>query len=241
MSQTIFEQLSLQGSTVHKISESALHVSTSHIFRNGSPSIYVASILPSGRIRLDDQGRNLDLFLGNLPDPEDAERIMARLIKQSGKDISFEKHRIFCESTVDDFDLAIGSYVSVLSKITSYAPPNIALQQLDDILANLYEFLKSKYKTEILINSEVCGHSGIKHSFNFVSGTKLIDYAKPDPQKTGSLLRKMIDVKNSNDVFDFQIILDDSNEKLFKREGDIIAGSGLASIMPLSKTGIIHS
>jgi hypothetical protein len=236
MNKSLIDLLSWQGSNVHKISDDMLHVSTPHIFSDGSPSVYVASVMPSGRIRLDDQGRNLDLFLGNLPNSDHAERIMARLIKQSSSIIMFDKQQITCESTIADLDLAIGQYVGALSRITTYAPKSIAAQNIDDILALIHDFLSKKYHSVISVNPEVAGHSGVKHHFNFQSGGRLFEFAKPEPQKTGSLLRKIMDVRSAHDELDFQIILDDSNPKHFKREGDILAG--VASILPLSKSRI---
>lgn len=221
-----------QGAEIFTGDDNWTGVCTPHLFCGGRPAVYY--IRQNGRkVEINDHALNLRLFEQSLPDPDKAIKTMSRLICLASDAVTFEHGILKALSPIEDAGIAIGHYLNVLSKLTTYAPSNVKQQDAQEILDIIYAFLKSKYGENLTIAPKVLGQSGWNHDFSFKAGNKMIDYAKPSSNKTGSLLRKMFDVKNLNDDAAFQIILDDrQNVELFKKESEIL--SVIASITPAS-------
>lgn len=210
-----------------------LCVSTPHIFTGGRPSIYFISQTPSGLVKIEDFGLNFNYFAQSLPNPENAEKTMQRLVKRLDNSVQFENQGLILEAQSEDVDLAIGRYLDVLSHLTTYSPRTTNNQELREILDAIYDFLSLKFGENLILKPKVLGLSGSEHNFNFQAGNKLVDYAKPKAEKTGNLLRKIVDVTNLNEDAKIQIVLEDrENKEAFKRESEILAN--FASIMPAS-------
>lgn len=231
-----------QGSEIFAGDENWTGVCTSHLFCGGRPAVYY--IRQNGRqIEINDHALNLRMFEWSLPDPDKAMKTMDRLIKLSGDAVTFEKGVLKTMSPIEDAGLAIGKYLDVLSKLTTYAPNTVKQQDTQEMLDMIYQFLKLRHADKLALDAKVFGQSKQSHRFNFQVGNKLIDYAKPSSDKTGTLLRKMFDVKNLDDDATFQIILDDRQSMdSYKKEGEIL--SVIASITPasaiVSASSLIH-
>lgn len=218
--------------------ESSVGVTTPQTFACGKPASYYISQTPQGRLILDDYGLNFHAFSQSLPNSDNAEKMLARLIKETSQLVTFEKHRIMCESSLIDIDIVIGEYLNVLGRLVSYQPKTIEKQNIDEVVALIYDFLISKYGDIVTHKPRITGISGAEHIFAFQAGNMLIDYAKPQTDKTGKLLRKIIDALNSNDNLKFQIVIDDQDQQAFKRESSIL--STVASITPYSRIASLH-
>ncbi|KGT48399.1 hypothetical protein [Acinetobacter sp. HR7] len=221
------------GNQSYWATEDTLCVSTPHIFTGGRPSIYFISQKPSGLIKIEDFGLNFNYFAQSLPNPENAEKTMQRLVKRLNNNVQFDNQGLVLETHPEDVDLAIGRYLDVLSHLTTYSPKTTNHQELREMLDAIYDFLFLKFGDNLILKPKVMGHSGTEHHFNFQAGNKFVDYAKPKAEKTGILLRKIIDVTNLNEEAKIQIVLEDrENKEAFKKESEILAS--VASIMPAS-------
>lgn len=208
-------------------------------FASGAPASYYLQ-WDEKSVTFDDFGMNLSHFKQSIPDPERAEDIFSRLVRESALHhlVVFNKGRLTCKTTMQGLDLAFNDYLNVLSKLTTYKPQTVREQDIEETIASIRLFLINRYD-QLTEHPKVIGSSGVSHSFLFSSNNKYIDYIKPDPRKTGGLLRKIIDVQNRQDQADFQVIIDDQNQEAFKREAGIIGT--LASITPYSRiTASLH-
>lgn len=218
--------------------ETSVGITTPQTFICGKPASYYISQTPQGRLILDDYGLNFHAFSQSLPHQDNAEKILARLIKNTSHLVTFEKHRIMCESSLTDIDIAIGEYLNVLGRLVSYQPKTVEKQDLDEVIALIYEFLISRHGDIVAQKPKIKGLSGVEYIFAFKAGNTLIDFAKPQTDKTGKLLRKMIDALNSNENLKFQVVMDDQDSEAFKRESSIL--STVASITPYSRIALLH-
>lgn len=235
MNSSIKDSIEKLGFHVYHADDEHLCVTTPQTFSSGRPACYFIS-QNNNKIILNDFSLNFHAMSDCLPQPEKTENIISRLVRNTHTNglIRFEKHRIWCKAGVQDLEFAIGHYLNVLGRLTSYEAKPTADQELEEILSEIESFLLYKFGKDNLISKpKVLGHTGTSYDFNYRSGSKFIDYAKPEAEKTGKLLRKMFDVQNLQNDAEFQIILEDRiNKDHFRREAEILGN--MASIMPAS-------
>jgi hypothetical protein len=87
---------------------------------------------------------------------------------------------------------------------------------------------------ELCRNVHAIGHSGRQHLFHFKLGTDLIDAARPNSARTGSILRKSADIQNSASPLSVLIVMDDRVEvERARAETDIL--STMVKVLPFSR------
>lgn len=91
-----------------------------------------------------------------------------------------------------------------------------------------------KPKEELTHRPAVVGHSGRTHYFHFRQAGDLIDAARPNSIRTGSILRKAADIQNTKAPLKIMVVMDDRDypEKA-AAETDIL--STLVSVLPFSR------
>lgn len=220
------------GFHIFQQSENSCGFTTPQTFSCGKPACYYITQTPQNKLIIDDYGLNFNAFSRSLPNPDDAEKTMSRLVRQTTQSVRIERHRLVCESSINGIDFAIGEYLNVLGRLVSYQPKTVDTQDIDDVISSIHDFLLLRYDS-IIIDPKIKGLSGTEHSFAFQAGNTFIDFAKPQTEKTGKLLRKIIDALNNNENIKFQLVVDDQDQEAFKRESSIL--STLASITPYSR------
>ena len=218
--------------------ENSCGFTTPQTFSCGKPACYYITQTPQNRLIIDDYGLNFNAFSRSLPNPDDAEKTMSRLVKQTTQNVRIEKHRLVCESSISGIDFAIGEYLNVLGRLVSYQPKTVDNQDIDGVISSIHDFLLLRHNS-IIIEPKIKGLSGVEYTFAFQADNTFIDFAKPQTEKTGKLLRKIIDALNNNNNLNFQLVIDDQDQEAFKRESSIL--STLASITPYSRiTSSLH-
>lgn len=208
-------------------------ITTATTFSCGSPAMFYLSRTPQGKYLFDDYALNYGSFCDSLPDPDQAVRTMQRLVKDSSTLVKVDHRRIIAEADHDSLVIVFGEYLGALSRLASYKPKTMDHQRLEDIMACICAYLSNEFKEKVEAEPKIGGQSGCEHSFAFRVGNTLVDYAAAKKNKTGSLLRKIIDVQNRDESFVVTVIVDDSDQESFKRETGIL--STVASVLPSSR------
>lgn len=221
------------GFHVFQQTESACGFTTPQTFACGKPACYYITQTPQNKLIIDDYGLNFNAFSRSLPNPDDAEKTMSRLVRQTSQNIRIDKHRLICESSIQGIDFAIGEYLNVLGRLVSYQPKTVDTQDVDDVISSIHDFLLLRHGDIVAQKPKIKGLSGVEYTFAFKAGNTLVDFAKPQTEKTGKLLRKIIDALNNNENLTFQVVIDDQDQVAFKRESSIL--STVASITPYSR------
>lgn len=221
-----------QGAQCFDYDKEWLGVTTPHFFSNGRPSTYYIRT-NNGRVWIRDVGLNFRIFADNLPNPEKARDILKRQINQVSDMIYFSGNELSVEASIQEIKPAISAMLSILARMTSYAPASEFEQSFDEVVAKIKDYLIFKYGN-IKSDVDIQGASGTKHHFAFQSGTRLIDVCTPSAKTTGHLLRKGFDVHGVTDEAEFQVFLDDrESPKSYKNEANIL--SSLYAVTPVSK------
>lgn len=234
-----FDKNLILGSHTFQSRNGNIGVCTPHTFHSGQPAVYYIDVR-GNTTYITDYGMNLSFFEDTLPNPSKAYHTLKRLIKRYESSYIKLSHGIItaqCPKPVTS--LVIGYYLDILSAMTRYTPQTIEQQDDMELFDTIYHFLMLKHR-DIETNVKVKGLSGETYEVWFKQGNKYIDYTKATPSKTGKLLRKIIDIANSQDNAKFQIFLDDSDKEQFKQEAGIL--NSIASITPISliNTATIH-
>lgn len=208
-------------------------ITTATTFSCGSPAMFYLSRTPQGKYLFDDYALNYGSFCDSLPDPDQAVRTMQRLVRDSSAMVTVDHRRIIAEADQDSLIMVFGEYLGVLSRLASHKPRTMDHQRLDDTMACIRAYLSAEFKEKVEAAPKVGGLSGCEHSFAFRVGNTLVDYSAAKKDKTGSLLRKIIDVQNRDESFAVTVIMDDSDQESFRRETGIL--STVASVLPSSR------
>lgn len=205
-------------------------LTTPHTFSSGRPvSFYLSE--HEDHYLFDDYAMNYYLFSDTLPNPEKAEHILRTMLKDNI--VQFKQHRLIHQCHTSELIQATSEYLQVLARLVDYEYKPRQMQAMEDIMMFIEQYLKQSYE-QIIAKPYVKGLSGIGYHFDYQAGQQYIDYCTPQSDKTGAILRKILDVSNSNHNAKFQIILDDRESLThFKREAGIL--SPLASVLPASR------
>ena len=176
------------GFHIFQSTESSCGITTPQTFASGSPACYYMTITPQERIIIDDYGLNFGYFSDSLPSSDNAEKTMVRLVKETTEKVQIRRHRLICETTIQGLEMAIGEYINVLGRLTSYQPKTVEHQFIDEATASIYLFLINQHGDIVTKKPKVKGLSGCKHSFAFQAGNVFIDYVRPTSGNTGTRL-----------------------------------------------------
>lgn len=211
-------------------SPTSLIVTTPQTFASGDPAHFWVKNAHN-KILFNDYGSSLNSLELSLPNPDNAYHILQSILKKLESPIELDGTALVREATESQVTMAISDYINLYALLTTYRPRNAKEQDVLEILDNIYHYLTARFD-EVLVKVKYKGLSGNDHKFAFQAKNQVYDYAKATKQSTGSLLRKIMDVSNIYDDLDFNIVLDDSDEKQFEKEARIL--STVANIKPYS-------
>jgi hypothetical protein len=119
----------------------------------------------------------------------------------------------------------IANYITALLAVIDLAREHLGLseEQLQYVQEVEFYLKASKPNTPLEPSPVVQGHSGKVHRFHFEFDGWLIDAARPHGNRTGSILRKSADVKNSVDRQILVVMDDREDAERSKAETDILS------------------
>jgi|26BtaG_2_1085354.scaffolds.fasta_scaffold01375_11 hypothetical protein len=213
-------------------SENHLAVTTPQTFISGDPAKFWV-VQDFEDLLFNDYGFSQNALNLSLPNPEKTDEVIKSILEKLDSKISFDGFSLTRKVKQEQAGVAMGEFLNLYAMLTNYQPKNIAQQDVMEILDNILIYLNKKYRgLNVERNVKFTGLSGGNHKFAFQADHKLIDFAAPNSKTTGSLLRKIQDVKAVYDDFEFSVILDDTNKKTFEKESRIL--STVSSITPYS-------
>lgn len=80
----------------------------------------------------------------------------------------------------------------------------------------------------------VTGHSGRVHRFDFLFDDELVEAARPNPTRTGSILRKSTDVKNADNPPSILVVMDDRDDPE-RADYEIRILNSIVRVLPFSR------
>lgn len=207
-----------------------LIITTPQVFASGDPARFFVR-RDFDNFIFDDYGSTHNAMTLSLPNPGKATEVMSSMLDKLDSRIEFEHFTLIRPTKSNQIGVAFREFLDLYAMLTTYQPKSSHHQESMAILENIYRFLKERYN-DVIPKVKYKGLSGLNHKFNFQADNTLVDFAHPNGQSTGALLRKIQDVKLVYNDFKFNIILDDSNQRKFDSESRIL--SSVANIRPYS-------
>jgi hypothetical protein len=129
----------------------------------------------------------------------------------------------------------ITRYISAILSIVEQEREMLGLtEEQSQYIAEVEMYLRATTKSPLIVLPQVKGHSGRTHQFHFQRDGELVEAARPHGGRTGSILRKSLDVLNAGEVKKILVVMDDrENAELAKAETDILSTS--VSVIPFSR------
>lgn len=126
-----------------------------------------------------------------------------------------------------------------IARPVSLAVAALLLQRREEGLQSQYiaeveMYLKATTSTPLVLLPTVKGHSGKPHQFHFQRDGELVEAARPHGGRTGSILRKSLDVLNAGQIRNILVVMDDRDDpERAKVETDILCTS--VSVLPFTR------
>jgi hypothetical protein len=131
----------------------------------------------------------------------------------------------------------VARYLGAMLAIADFERDKIGLgPELSEYIDEVETHLRLWKPTEKLERGVyVTGHSGRVHEFHFKLAEDLIEAARPQSRRTGSILRKAVDVQNSSTpAKKIIVVIDDrEDEEQARVEADILGT--IANVLPFSR------
>lgn len=206
-----------------------LIVTTPQTFASGDPARFFVS-KRQGEYLFSDYGTTHNALELSLPNPDGVDDLIIRTLDRLDNHIKFQDYTL--STYTNDIRQSIADFVNLYALLTTYQPKTKIEQDVSAVLASIEKYLLGKYG-QAEKNVKIKGLSGTAHHFAFQADTHIFEFAEPLPRTTGTLLRKIHDVKSVYNDLDFSIFLNDlGNKKQFEKEAHIL--SGIAHIKPAS-------
>jgi len=121
----------------------------------------------------------------------------------------------------------ITRYMSAILSIVGQERELLGLtDEQSQYVSEVEMYLRAITKTPLILLPRVKGHSGNSHEFHFQRDGELVEAARPHGGRTGSILRKSLDVLNAGNVKSILVVMDDREDpERAKVETDILATS----------------
>lgn len=207
-----------------------LIITTPQTFVSGDPACFWVKS-SHDRITFNDYGHSLNALELSLPNPDNAIDVLKRTLRKLDSVIELDGVALIHQTNEQHISTTIGEFINLFAMLTTYRPRDIGQQELDNIMAHIYDYLINRFGS-VQEKVRFTGISGIEHKFAFGIDNHVFDYTKPKPLTTGTLLRKIHDIKTIHNDLNFNIFLDDSDRRTFDKEARIL--SSMANIKPLS-------
>lgn len=217
------------GFDVHETTNSLI-ITTPQTFISGDPACFWVKN-HQDKLQFNDYGSSLNALELSLPNPDKAYEVLQNSLKKLDSEIRLDGTALIRETDEKQINFAISDYLNLYAILTNYQPKSLVEQDIYAILDNIHNYLKQRFGT-VETKVKYKGLSGIQHKFAFQANQHIYDFAKPNSRTTGSLLRKIADVKQIYNNLDFSIVLDDSDKTQFEKESRILSSN--ANIKPLS-------
>lgn len=208
-----------------------LIVTTPQTFASGDPAHFFVS-QQHDRVIFDDFGTSFNALELSLPMPEQAQNVIRQMLEKLNSPIDFVDFTLYYEVPSRQTGVAISEFVNLFAYLTTYQPRSSQEQRILAILKHIEHYLYRRFDT-LVNNVRLKGSSGLNHRFRFGADNHIFDFSEPQSQATGSLLRKIHDVKAVHKELQFSIFMNDmDNRKQFDKESRIL--STVANIKPIS-------
>lgn len=207
-----------------------ISITTPHTFASGDP-VHFYLQKRKGQLILDDYGMNLNSFQLSLPMPEKASRIIKQKLHEFDNKIQFDGYHITRFIQPNEHAQAMSEIMTLFGTLTNFQPKTTHEQDKNIILHDIMIYLKDKYEN-IQPNYHTKGVSGTQYEFDFLADKTLIDFIPAHFNSTGAVLRKILDINQVYDEYDYRIIINDKDKQQAQKEAKIIMP--LAKVVPLS-------
>lgn len=209
--------------------ERALEISTAFSYADGTAITFYIIEQNDGHVLLSDNGETLlhlssqgfNLSKHSITSLRNRVAHFGVMISEDGD------FQLISQKTEVNFMMPI--FIESLLVITQWEREHIALPEKSRNVVQEAEVLLRAWKPneKLVSNPKIKGRSNLEFVFNFKQGNDYIDVISPNNISTGSVLRKVVDVKNGS-YFDDRndkviIIIDDrENKESAEHEKDII-------------------
>lgn len=136
----------------------------------------------------------------------------------------------------------ITKYISAMLAVADLEREYLGVPEEEETYVQEVEMYLKAWKPNVECSryASATGHSGRLHRFDFGFDDKLIDAAKPHSNRTGSILRKAIDIKNGGIETEIMVIMDDREDtERANIEMDIL--SATVSVLPFTRLAGLSS
>lgn len=160
-------------------------------------------------------------------------------VRQAASDFGLQlldTGEIIGKSTKENQQTIITGYISALLAIVDLEREFLGLtEEQSQYIAEVEMYLRAwKPNAPFNLLPALEGHSGRSHKFHFEFDGALVEAARPHGARTGSIVRKALDIRNIGDKHNILVIMDDRDDpERAKAETDIL--TTLVSVMPFSQ------
>ena len=217
------------------VKDTAIAVSTPFAFSDGEPiSFYLHDAGDS--VVISDNADTLAHLAGVGMDV--ADKRTWRGVKQAADEYGLELRdngEIAGKAPKDRETSLITRYISAILAIVEQEREMLGLtDEQSQYIAEVEMYLKATTQSPLVLLPTVKGHSGKPHQFHFQRDGELVEAARPHGGRTGSILRKSLDVLNAGNVNKILVVMDDREDPdRAKVETDILSTS--VSVLPFTR------
>jgi len=217
------------------VSDSAIAVTTPFVFADGEPIRFYLEEFPHA-LGLTDNGHTLLHLSGIGWEVRDGRAMTSirRAVSSFGLELN-ERGEIYCELEKDQQPTHFARYVSAMLAVVDLEKEFLGLtEEQSQYIAEVEFYLRAwKPNAPFILLPSLKGHSGRTHAFHFDLDGTLIDAARPHGTRTGSIVRKALDIQNQGLPQKIMVVMDDREDpERAKAETDIL--TTLVSVMSFS-------
>lgn len=131
---------------------------------------------------------------------------------------------------------AITRFIAFALEVGNWQRDNFGMAENTHHLVQEVENYLRRWKphAQVQRSIDVTGASKKHHHFDFLFGNQLIDAIRPNSNKTGAELRKIVDVNNGPNSIQTMVIIDD-REHPDRAKDEMMILSAVTKVMPLSR------
>lgn len=218
--------LNALGYECRQVRSGAITVSTPFTFADGEPISFYLDQGPAGAVVLTDNSDTM-MHLGGIGWDLTSGRTwrsIRQCISPFGLEL-IETGEIVGKAMSDQQSVLVASYVAAMLGVVELEKEFLGLtQEQSQYIAEVEMYLQAwKPNEKVLPMPTFKGHSGRTQQFHFQQGNTLIDAARPHGARTGSILRKSIDVRNLGTNLEIMVVMDDREDpERARAETDIL-------------------
>lgn len=217
----------------------AMCIQTAHTWADGS--IFSFYLIDNGdTILLTDDCESLFYFHAQGLDSRHNIRVLRGRLEDGHIRATLENDGDLCSiGRKSETPYLIADYISAVCTLMRYEREMLTLSQdTAAFSAEVELYLRAwKPKAKLISNPKIKGISGRSHTFDFALDKELILAVSPSPQAVGAAMRKLGDVKMTENGQELMVVVDDRSGDLFatqKVNEEIAILSSLVKAVPFS-------